>query len=82
MVSSYRQTILAYPLGGGSYIVTKDNLGQVPGLVSGAALLIDYVLTVAVSVAAGVAAHHLRVPRRCTTIASRSACSSSRASRP
>ncbi|MFI5326996.1 MAG: amino acid permease, partial [Candidatus Rokuibacteriota bacterium] len=53
VVSSYRQTILAYPLGGGSYIVTKDNLGQVPGLVSGAALLIDYVLTVAVSVAAG-----------------------------
>src|SRR5512132_2179241 len=56
VVSSYRQTILAYPLGGGSYIVTKDNLGQVSGLVSAAALLIDYVLTVAVSVAAGVAA--------------------------
>ena len=56
VVSSYRQTILAYPLGGGSYIVTKDNLGQVSGLVSASALLIDYVLTVAVSVAAGVAA--------------------------
>ncbi len=56
VVSSYRQTILAYPLGGGSYIVTKDNLGQVSGLVSAGALLIDYVLTVAVSVAAGVAA--------------------------
>ncbi len=56
VVSSYRQTILAYPQGGGSYIVTKDNLGQVPGLVSAGALLIDYVLTVAVSVAAGVAA--------------------------
>src|SRR5216683_1730587 len=56
VVSSYRQTILAYPRGGGSYIVTKDNLGQVPGLVSAGALLIDYVLTVAVSVAAGVAA--------------------------
>jgi amino acid transporter len=56
VVSSYRQTILAYPQGGGSYIVTKDNLGQVSGLVSAGALLIDYVLTVAVSVAAGVAA--------------------------
>jgi amino acid transporter len=56
VVSSYRQTILAYPQGGGSYIVTKDNLGTLPGLISGAALLIDYVLTVAVSVAAGVAA--------------------------
>src|SRR5262249_53856995 len=58
----YRQTILAYPLGGGSYIVTKDNLGTLPGLVSGAALLIDYVLTVAVSVAAGVAALTSAVP--------------------
>ncbi len=56
VVSSYRQTILAYPQGGGSYIVTKDNLGVFPGLVAGAALLIDYVLTVAVSVASGVAA--------------------------
>src|SRR5512134_660641 len=56
VVSSYRQTILAYPQGGGSYIVTKDNLGQMPALVAGSALLIDYVLTVAVSVAAGVAA--------------------------
>ena len=62
VVSSYRQTILAYPLGGGSYIVTKDNLGTLPGLVSGAALLIDYVLTVAVSVAAGVAALTSAVP--------------------
>jgi amino acid transporter len=56
VVSSYRQTILAYPQGGGAYIVTKDNLGQLPGLVAAGALLIDYVLTVAVSVAAGVAA--------------------------
>lgn len=56
VVSSYRQTILAYPQGGGAYIVTKDNLGRLPGLVSAGALLIDYVLTVAVSVAAGVAA--------------------------
>ena len=56
VVSSYRQTILAYPKGGGAYLVTKDNLGTLPGLVAGGALLIDYVLTVAVSVAAGVAA--------------------------
>ena len=62
VVSSYRQTILAYPMGGGSYIVTKDNLGTLPGLISGGALLIDYVLTVAVSVAAGVAALTSAVP--------------------
>src|SRR5215475_12232124 len=62
VVSSYRQTILAYPQGGGSYVVTKDNLGTLPGLISGAALLIDYVLTVAVSVAAGVAALTSAVP--------------------
>src|SRR4030095_16669251 len=53
---SYRQTIHAYPSGGGAYIVAKDNLGTLPGLVAGAALLVDYVLTVAVSVAAGVEA--------------------------
>lgn len=51
---SYRQTIPAYPNGGGSYIVAKENLGTFPGLVAAAALLIDYVLNVAVSVAAGV----------------------------
>lgn len=62
VVSSYRQTIFAYPQGGGSYIVTKDNLGTLPGLISGGALLIDYVLTVAVSVAAGVAALTSAVP--------------------
>jgi amino acid transporter len=56
VVSSYRQTIRAYPQGGGAYIVTKDNLGVYPGLTAAAALLIDYVLTVAVSAAAGVAA--------------------------
>src|SRR5499427_10808991 len=55
VVSSYRQTIRAYPQGGGAYIVSKDNLGAPAGLVAGAALLIDYVLTVAVSVAAGIA---------------------------
>jgi amino acid transporter len=56
VVASYRQTILAYPQGGGAYIVSKDNLGTYPALVAGSALLIDYVLTVAVSVAAGIAA--------------------------
>ena len=53
---SYRQTIHAYPSGGGAYIVAKDNLGTQTGLVAGAALLVDYILTVAVSVSAGVAA--------------------------
>src|SRR5204863_1005079 len=53
---SYRQTIHAYPTGGGAYIVAKENLGTTPGLVAAASLLIDYVLTVSVSVAAGVAA--------------------------
>ncbi len=51
---SYRQTIFAYPSGGGAYIVAKDNLGTLPGLVAASALLIDYILTVAVSIAAGV----------------------------
>ena len=53
---SYRQTIPAYPSGGGSYIVAKDNLGTLPGLIAAASLMIDYVLTVSVSVAAGVQA--------------------------
>src|SRR5438128_631476 len=53
---SYRQTIHAYPNGGGAYIVAKENLGRVPALIAAAALLIDYVLTVSVSIAAGVAA--------------------------
>lgn len=53
---SYRQTIHAYPNGGGAYIVAKHNLGTTPSLVAAAALLIDYVLTVSVSIAAGVAA--------------------------
>ncbi len=51
---SYRQTIRAYPGGGGSYIVAHSNLGVIPGLVAAAALLVDYVLTVAVSVSSGV----------------------------
>jgi len=53
---SYRQTIFAYPSGGGAYIVAKDNLGTTPGLIAAAALLVDYVLTVSVSISAGVAA--------------------------
>jgi amino acid transporter len=51
---SYRQTIHAYPSGGGAYIVAHENLGEIPGLVAAASLLIDYVLTVAVSISAGV----------------------------
>ncbi len=56
VITSYRQTIAAYPQGASDYIVAKDNLGISPGLIAGAALLIDYTLTVAVSVSAGVAA--------------------------
>jgi amino acid transporter len=52
---SYRQTIHAYPGGGGAYIVARDNLGEVPAQVAGAALLTDYILTVAVSISSGVA---------------------------
>lgn len=53
---SYRQTIFAYPQGGGSYTVAKDNLGAMPGLIAAAALLTDYILTVAVSISGGIAA--------------------------
>ncbi|HEY5490553.1 MAG TPA: APC family permease [Gemmatimonadaceae bacterium] len=53
---SYRQTIFAYPAGGGSYTVAKENLGTSPGLIAAAALLTDYILTVAVSISSGVAA--------------------------
>jgi amino acid transporter len=52
---SYRQTVFAYPQGGGSYTVAKDNLGQMPGLIAAASLLTDYILTVSVSVSGGVA---------------------------
>ena len=62
VATSYRQTIHAYPSGGGAYIVAKENLGVYPGLIAAAALLIDYVLTVAVSIAAGVAAITSAVP--------------------
>ncbi|HUZ82688.1 MAG TPA: APC family permease [Gaiellaceae bacterium] len=53
---SYRQLIKAYPHGGGSYVVAGENLGEIPALIAAAGLLIDYVLTVAVSISAGVAA--------------------------
>ncbi|MDZ4719914.1 MAG: APC family permease [Roseiflexaceae bacterium] len=53
---SYRQTIAAYPQGGGTYIVARENLGTIPSLTAASALLIDYILTVAVSMSAGVAA--------------------------
>jgi amino acid transporter len=61
--TSYWQTIHAYPSGGGAYTVARENLGMLPGLVAGASLLIGYVLTVAVSVAAGVAAITSAFPR-------------------
>jgi amino acid transporter len=59
---SYYQTIHAYPSGGGSYIVSRENLGTLPGLVAGAALLIDYLLTAAVSLTAGVEAIASAIP--------------------
>ena len=62
LVLSYRQTIYAYPGGGGSYIVSRDNLGTNPSLVAAAALLVDYTLNVAVSAAAGAAAISSAIP--------------------
>src|SRR4051794_15484846 len=62
VVASYRQTCFAYPSGGGAYTVSRDNLGENASLVAASALLIDYVLTVAVSVVAGVAAITTAVP--------------------
>ena len=62
VIYSYRQTILVYPQGASDYIVAKDNIGPVAGLTAGGALLIDYTLTVAVSVSAGVAALTSAVP--------------------
>ena len=62
VIYSYRQTIVAYPQGASDYIVAKDNLGTAAGLVAGSALLIDYTLTVAVSVSAGIAAVTSAVP--------------------
>lgn len=54
VVISYRQTVRAYPSGGGAYIVSKDNLGTLPGLIAASALLVDYMMTVIVSIVAGV----------------------------
>jgi amino acid transporter len=59
---SYRQTIKAYPNGGGAYSVSHDNLGQTPGLIAAGALMVDYTLLVSVSVAAGVAAITSAIP--------------------
>jgi amino acid transporter len=68
VVISYRQTVRAYPNGGGAYIVSKENLGTLPGLIAAGALLVDYVLTVSVSVVAGTlaitSAVHSLVPFR------------------
>jgi hypothetical protein len=77
VTASYRQTIRAYPSGGGAYVVALENLGRGAGLTAGAALLVDYVLTVSVSVAAGIAAvtsaipelHDVRVPLGVAVIA-------------
>ena len=60
---SYRQTIAAYPGGGGSYTVASENLGAYPGLLAAAALMIDYILTVAVGISAGVGALVSAAPR-------------------
>ncbi|PAC77340.1 APC family permease [Bacillus velezensis] len=53
LILSYRQIIYAYPQGGGAYMVSKENLGEKPGLIAGGSLLVDYILTVAVSISAG-----------------------------
>jgi len=63
VVVSYRQTVAAYPQGGGAYLVAKDNLGIYPALTAAAALLVDYVLTVSVSVVAGIAALTSALPQ-------------------
>lgn len=63
VIISYRQTVRAYPSGGGAYIVAHENLGKYPGLLAAAALLIDYILTVAVSITAGVDAILSAAPR-------------------
>src|SRR5216684_6844048 len=60
---SYRQTIHAYPTGGGAYIVAKENIGQTAGLIAAASLLVDYTLTVSVSISAGVLAITSAFPR-------------------
>ncbi|HEY9691956.1 MAG TPA: APC family permease [Oculatellaceae cyanobacterium] len=62
VILSYRQTIKAYPMGGGSYIVARENLGLYAGLIAGGSLLIDYILTVTVSISAGTAALTSAIP--------------------
>ncbi len=69
---SYRQTIKAYPSGGGAYIVARENLGDVAGLTAAAALSVDYILTVSVSIAAGVFAITSAFPELALRRASRS----------
>src|SRR5258706_8172954 len=71
VIVSYRQVIFSYPDGGGAYVVSRENIGELASLVAGASLMVDYVLTVAVSISAGVAAllslspfANLREPRR------------------
>ena len=81
LIFSYRQTIKAYPSAGGAYIVTKDNLGLLPAQVAGVALLTDYILTVAVSVSAGVAALYSALPAAATRTGCRSRWRSSPSSR-
>ena len=80
LLFSYRQTIKAYPSAGGAYIVTKDNFGLLTAQLAGVALLTDYVLTVSVSVAAGVAAITSAAPG-CTRTGSCSRSPSSGSSR-
>jgi amino acid transporter len=63
LILSYRQIIFAYPHGGGAYMVAKQNLGIYPGLIAGGSLLVDYILTVAVSVTAGTDAITSAFPR-------------------
>ncbi|WP_445488692.1 APC family permease [Niallia sp. 03133] len=73
LILSYRQIIYAYPQGGGAYVVSRNNLGENAGLIAGGSLLVDYILTVAVSVTAGTdaitsafpALHHYNVPIAC-----------------
>src|SRR6476659_9625022 len=54
VIVSYRQVIFAYPNGGGAYVVSKENIGEMASLIAAASLMVDYVLTVAVSISAGV----------------------------
>ena len=61
LMLSYRQTIDSYPNGGGAFVVAKENLGEIPGMVAGAALAVGYILTVAVSVSSGVEQGVIRI---------------------